>query len=176
MLHSIWPKKKKKLLWLRPAAQAPDLPMPWPTARVASIDLISTIVVYLLLKCEEWLLREKSLLRFFCLFWKKKKGQNSVEKKEKKKPIKEAMFWRFVGPLLVFSLCGIVSNPGLFQSNVSFHIWSIVGTLFVLWHLWYCFKLMPISALSWLPFNAHNWPILFWHFMVLFQTHAHFSP
>jgi len=71
----------------------------------------------------------------FVCFEKKKKGQNSVEKKEKKKPIKEAMFWRFVGPLLVFSLCGIVSNPGLFQSNVSFHIWSIVGTLFVLWHL-----------------------------------------
>jgi hypothetical protein len=70
------------------------------------------------------------------------------------------LFWPFVGPLLKLGLCGIVSNPGPFQSIVDFHIWSIIGPLFVIWHLWYCFKLMPISALSWLPCKAHSWPII----------------
>jgi hypothetical protein len=47
---------------------------------------------------------------------KKKKGRKKRKKKFKKKIIKRGQscpyyFWPFVSPLLVFSLCGIVSNP-----------------------------------------------------------------
>jgi len=37
------------------------------------------------------------------------------------------LFWPFVGPLLVFGLCGIISNLGPFQLIVGFLFWPIVG-------------------------------------------------
>jgi hypothetical protein len=35
--------------------------------------------------------------------------------------------------LHIFGSCGIVSNPDPFQPIVGFHIWPIVGLLFVFW-------------------------------------------
>jgi len=78
----------------------------------------------------------------------KEKKKEAKKKRPLKRPKLPTLFWPFVGPLLTFGLCGIVSNSSLFQSIVDCHIWSIVGPLFVIWHLWYCFKLMPISTLS----------------------------
>jgi hypothetical protein len=91
---------------------------------------------------------------------KKLKKKTREKKKSLKRPKLPTLFWPFVGPLLTFCLCSIVSNPGPFQSIVDCHIWSIVDPLFVIWHLWHCFKLIPISTLSWLLCKAHTWHII----------------
>jgi hypothetical protein len=66
---------------------------------------------------------------------KKKKKKPKKKKEEKKRPKLPTLFWPFVSPLLTLGLCGIVSNPGPFRSIVGFHIWFIVGPLFIIWHL-----------------------------------------
>jgi hypothetical protein len=96
---------------------------------------------------------------------KKKKSKKKVKKKKKKK--KEAKDAHKRGP----------SCP---QKEVQVaHFLSLLALCWPgIWHLWYCFKPMPISAHSW---HYIFWPL--WYclnpgptFVVLFQTQAHFSP
>jgi len=61
---------------------------------------------------------------------RQKKKIKKLKKKKKKRPKLPTLFWPFVGPFLVFGLCGIVSNPGPFEPIVSFLFWLIVGSYY----------------------------------------------
>jgi hypothetical protein len=61
---------------------------------------------------------------------KRQKKKIKKLKKKKKRPKLPTLFWPFVGPFLVFGLCGIVSNPGPFEPIVSFLFWLIVGSYY----------------------------------------------